>query len=323
MKLFDYYRYGENVYAGGRQYKAGELLVSYMNLNIERLDTLYSACLAQKNSLMRFERSEEYSKVLHRSVDTFDVVDKLFSKLSPYSRVEGENITLLSIMEKSPLFRGFDVISSDSVQVQSWRNECEKLGDMYLSALDALRFCRDIAAPFLTALEESGSEEKAFEAISSDSIPMAGSNEKLALAQVNGEKKMCMYTESGNILSFVHAVFRATLTSEVRPRPCGCCGKFFLPANRLAKFCERKAPDGSGKLCREVGARRKYEKKQKGNPISAAYTRVYKARYARMTNGKLTKDEMNEWTAKAAELRESALAGNIPCEDFEQMLKNL
>lgn len=323
MKYFEYCHLGETVLIGGRQYRAGDLLTSYMNLNIERLDALHSACLAQKNALLRFERSEEYGRTVHRCMDTFDIVDKLVSKLSPYGRIEGENITLMSLMEKSPLFKGFDVVSAQSEQIEAWRRDCTELADMYLAVLEGLRFCRDTAAPFLESLEETDSAEEAFSKINTDEIALTSTEERMVIESFGGEKKICRRVYRGSFLAFVQHLFIASLASEVRPRPCGSCGKFFLPSNRLAKFCDRKAPDGSGKLCREVGARRKYEKKQKGNPISAAYTRVYKARYARMTNGKITKEEMNAWTEKAVELRSTALAENISPEEFEQMLKNL
>ena len=323
MKCFEYYYLGETMLIGGRQYRAGELLTSYINLNIERLDALYSACLSQKNALLRFERSEEYSRMLHRCADTFNVIDKLFSKLSPYNRVEGENITLISIMEKSPLFRGFDVVSAQSEHIESWRKECADLADMYLFALDALRFCRDTAAPFLAELQENGNAEEALRVISSEGIELSPVAEKITTAQFGGESRLCICGRCESFLSFVQTVFYLAVFAETRPRPCGCCGKYFLPSNRLAKFCDRKAPDGSGRLCREVGARRKYEKKQKDNPISAVYNRVYKARYARMTSGKITKDEMNQWTEKAIELRSTALSENMDCEEFESLLKSL
>ncbi len=323
MKQINFSLFGETVLISGRKYKAGELLTAYMNLNIERLDTLYSACEAQKNALRRFERSEEYSRILHRSMDTFDVVDKLLSKLTPYSRYEGENITLISIMEKSPLFRGFDVVSSDAENVERWRDECEKLGNMYLSAVDALRFCRDTAAPFLSQYAETESAEKAFAAINADRIDFVRAEESISFEEINGNKVLCKHISNAGFLVFVQQIFAAAAAGEVIPRMCGCCGKFFLPSNRLAKFCDRKAPGGSGKLCREIGARRRYEKKQKDNPISTAYTRVYKARYARMTNGKITKEEMSQWTEKAMALREKAFSENMAREEFEAMLKSL
>lgn len=323
MKYFEYCRIGETFLVGGRQYRAGELLTSYMNLSLERLDALHSACLAQKNALLRFERSEEYGRTLHRCMDTFDIVDKLVSKLSPYARIEGENITLAGIIEKSPLFRGFDVISAQSEHTEEWRNACTELADMYISVLEGLKFCRDIAAPFLSAIEETGSADNAFEALKTADISLSASEEKLASESFGGDKKLCRKVSRGTFLCFVQHLFCASLDAEVRPRPCGCCGKYFLPNNNLAKFCDRKAPDGSGKLCREVGARRKYEKKQKDNPISAAYTRVYKSRYARMTNGKMTKEEMSAWTEKAVALRTTAMSENISPEKFEQMLREL
>ncbi len=323
MKYFEYCHLGETFLIGGRQYRAGDLLTSYMNLSIERLDTLHSACLAQKNALLRFERSEDYGRTLHRCMDTFDILDKLVSKLSPYSRLEGENITLAGLMEKSPLFRGFDVVSSQSEYAEAWRRDCTELADMYIAVLEGLKFCRNTAAPFLESLEETENAEDAFSKINTEEIALSSREEKIVVESFGGEKKICRRVQKGSFLAFVQHLFIASLASEVRPRPCGSCGKFFLPSNRLAKFCDRKAPDGSGKLCREVGARRKYEKKQKGNPISAAYTRVYKARYARMTNGKITKEEMNKWTEKAVELRSTALSENMPSDEFEQMLRNL
>ncbi len=323
MKYFEYCHTGETFLIGGRQYRAGDLLTSYMNLSLERLDALHSACLAQKNALLRFERSEEYGRTVHRCMDTFDIVDKLVSKLSPYSRMEGENITLAGLVEKSPLFRGFDVVSAQSEHIEAWRKSCTELADMYLAVLEGLKFCRDTAAPFLSAMGETDSIDEAFSAIGTDGIAICPSEEKLSAESFGGDRKICVKVSRGTFLCFVQSIFIASFNAEVRPRPCGLCGKYFLPNNNIAKFCDRKAPDGSGKLCREVGARRKYEKKQKGNPISAAYTRVYKARYARMTNGKMTKEEMNAWTEKAVALRTTALSENMSAEEFEQMLKNL
>lgn len=323
MKSFDYYCFGETILIGGRQYRAGEALTSYLNLNIERLDALYSACLSQKNMLLRYERSEEYGRLLHRCADTFNVVDRIFSRLLPYSRVEAENVTLISIMEKSPLFSGFDAVSADSEHIESWQKECAHLADMYLSALDALRFCRDTAAPFFAELNESGNVQKAIEALSAGGIELLPRKESIAAVTIGGEIRLCRKCRCESLLEFVQTMFSMAAFADVLPRPCGCCGKYFLPSNDLAKFCDRKAPEGGGKLCREVGARRKYEKKQKDNPISAAYNRAYKARYARMTAGKLTREELHMWVEKAAELRATALSENTDCEEFERQLKAL
>ena len=42
-----------------------------------------------------------------------------------------------------------------------------------------------------------------------------------------------------------------------------------------------------------------------------------------MTNGKMTKDEMNQWTERAVQLRSKAMAENMPADEFELQLKAL
>ena len=51
------------------------------------------------------------------------------------------------------------------------------------------------------------------------------------------------------------------------------------------------------------------------------YQRAYKAHYARVLKKKMTKSEFSDWGEWAIALREKALKGEIPFDEYEQAIK--
>jgi hypothetical protein len=103
---------------------------------------------------------------------------------------------------------------------------------------------------------------------------------------------------------------------------CKHCGKFFLNAtNYEVEYCDNVYDEISGKTCRVLGAEKSHQEKVKNNPVLLVYQRAYKAHYARVLKKKMTKNEFSEWGEWAIEMREKALKGEIPFDEYERELK--
>ena len=77
-----------------------------------------------------------------------------------------------------------------------------------------------------------------------------------------------------------------------------------------------KLPDEPDKTCRDVGAKKRYDDKCKTDPVWQTYNRAYKAHYARYMKKKMTVSEFEEWSRFASELRDKAIAEEIPFEQY-------
>lgn len=65
-----------------------------------------------------------------------------------------------------------------------------------------------------------------------------------------------------------------------------------------------------------MGSKRRYDDRCKTNPIWQTYNRAYKAHYARYMKKKMTVVEFEEWSMFASEVRDKALANEIPYEQY-------
>jgi hypothetical protein len=101
------------------------------------------------------------------------------------------------------------------------------------------------------------------------------------------------------------------------PNQCKQCGRFFLiRGGKYYSYCDNPLPDDPDKTCRDVGARKRYDDKCKTDPVWQTYNRAYKAHYARYMKKKMTVSEFEEWSRFASELRDKAIAEEIPFEQY-------
>lgn len=56
-------------------------------------------------------------------------------------------------------------------------------------------------------------------------------------------------------------------------RRCKQCGMLFIPFSSTAKYCDRKAPNGGQRTCKEVGAE-ETAKSRTVDPATALYTKI-------------------------------------------------
>lgn len=106
---------------------------------------------------------------------------------------------------------------------------------------------------------------------------------------------------------------------------CKNCGKLFIPKRSNSDYCQRVyTPDG--KTCAEIGYVRSFNQSVKNDELLMAYTKAYKAHYARMSKPRkrvrnMTREEFQAWYREAKDKLGQARAGLIDAEEYKQWLK--
>ena len=112
------------------------------------------------------------------------------------------------------------------------------------------------------------------------------------------------------------------LQNHYLPRKCGYCGRYFLlKALWYSDYCTRPVGGMEGKVCRDVGQRKKFADKVKNDPVWLTYSRAYKTHYARYLKKKITQKEFQVWADYALELRQKALDGVLGFEEYRELIR--
>ncbi len=138
----------------------------------------------------------------------------------------------------------------------------------------------------------------------------------------NSKPILCEKMTFSNLLSFIYYDFFNGIKRNHIPNSCKNCGRFFLiRAGKYFNYCDSPTKDNPKKLCRNVGAKRKYDDKCKNDPIWQTYNRAYKAHYARYMKKKMTIAQFEQWSRFASDLRDMAVAGNIEFEEYYRRIR--
>ena len=137
------------------------------------------------------------------------------------------------------------------------------------------------------------------------------------LADKNGSHILCEEVKFHDLGSFLYYDIFNGLKQNFIPNRCKNCGKFFLIRGAwYYTYCDNPLESEPVKTCRDVGSKRRYNEKCKNDPVWQTYNRAYKAHYARYMKKKMTVSEFEEWSRFASEIRDKALAGEIPFEQY-------
>lgn len=117
-------------------------------------------------------------------------------------------------------------------------------------------------------------------------------------------------------------LMRAMERSHI-PRACKCCGEYFVPSRAGEVYCTGMAPDGEGKTCREVGARRKFAEKLSGNDVLRLYRAACGRVYTRKSRGGISAADAAEIINQCTALRDRALAGEMSIEELGEQLSKV
>lgn len=120
----------------------------------------------------------------------------------------------------------------------------------------------------------------------------------------------------------IYDVMRA-LEYGLPPRCCPSCGRYFVPERSNVVYCDGIAPqegDAEPKTCREVGARRTFEKRSSASEEIKVYSAACGRIYTRKSRGKLSQEEAAKLLEQCAKLRDRALAGEMSAVELEDEL---
>lgn len=106
---------------------------------------------------------------------------------------------------------------------------------------------------------------------------------------------------------------------------CKNCGRLFVPKRSNVDYCTRYYTE-DGKTCADVGYTKTFAKSVQKDELLQAYTRAYKAHYARMTKPRkkavnMTRDEFEAWYKEAKRGLDLARQGKINPETYKEWLK--
>lgn len=203
--------------------------------------------------------------------------------------------------------------------------------DMYIGFLKALFQVHQIYKPFLTkhfhqkeafpTTSEAAQHFEDFNKAKSKNFKKIKckmeSFEYKALKVENGDLILCEEIGFNDLGSFLYYDFFNGIKQNYVPNRCPNCGKFFLISGKwYYTYCDYPLKDEPEKTCRDVGSKRRYDDKCKNDPVWQTYNRAYKAHYARYMKKKMTVSEFEEWSRFASEIRDRALAGDIPYEQY-------
>ncbi len=112
---------------------------------------------------------------------------------------------------------------------------------------------------------------------------------------------------------------------RIHLKTCRNCGKLFLPRRSNADYCQRISQK-DGKTCAEIGYARTFSQNVRNDELLQAYTRAYKAHYARMSKPRkkapnMTREEFNSWYHEARQKLDEARSGRIDGEEYKAWLK--
>lgn len=112
---------------------------------------------------------------------------------------------------------------------------------------------------------------------------------------------------------------------QILIKVCKNCGRMFLPKKSNIDYCQRVFTE-DGKTCQDVGYTQTFAKAVKSDELLQAYTRAYKAHYARMSKprkraGNLSREDFEKWYQEAKEKLNLAREGQLDAQEYKDWLK--
>ena len=123
----------------------------------------------------------------------------------------------------------------------------------------------------------------------------------------------------------LHFEFIELLRRRISLIKCKNCGRLFIPKRSNSEYCQR-VYTADGKTCAEIGYAQSFSRTVRNDELLSAYTKAYKAHYARMTKPRkrvknMSRDEFSMWYREAKEKLNQARAGLIDPEEYKEWLK--
>lgn len=331
MKFFTAYFWKSQVFIEEKaKFATNEILTEYLNFSPDGLEELADRLRSTEAALnTAADQPELYRSLLSDAQCLFDQVRKLALKFPPYSIVLPEYFdeeklppeptvssgTLAGTLRQ--IFRRYILFLNDILRVHY----------VYSNFLDNYYHAHN---RFPDEEEKVQAYQKFCEDHSDSSLPrykrfMSSANMRLeytTLTTEDGSHLLCKSYDFTSLGAFLYLDFFRGMRYQYIPKRCEHCGRYFLlESGKYSGYCERPLKDGSGRTCRDIGPRRKYDEKCRTDPVWLTYNRAYKAHYARYMKKKMTVAEFEQWSADAILLRDKASSGELSFEEFEQQIR--
>lgn len=126
---------------------------------------------------------------------------------------------------------------------------------------------------------------------------------------------------SASIRDMIDYSLRSCVERGVMVRRCKNCGRWFPQTGHVsAEYCERPVVPCE-QPCREIGAFRKWTKKQTDAPIFRAYRREYKRRFAWIKAGRISDEQFYAWSKQAQQQKKKCDREIITLEELQRWLR--
>lgn len=147
------------------------------------------------------------------------------------------------------------------------------------------------------------------------------------IKQIKENSHISTVYECNTVQDFVFWEFYTLLKNNAKVKRCAYCQKLFISKGDYDTDCCDRIHE-NGKTCKKMMTIKRRKDKLKTSPIAAEYERAYKRMYARVSNGKMEKEEFRLWGIDASQKRDLAEAEYIKnhsdkiISDFKTFLGN-
>ncbi len=119
--------------------------------------------------------------------------------------------------------------------------------------------------------------------------------------------------------------FSEIIRHKIRIKVCKNCKRLFIPPKSNIDYCTR-IYTSDGKTCQDVGYTQTFARSVKNDDLLQAYTRAYKAHYARMAKPRkraenLSREGFEAWYQEAKQKLNLARSGELDPEEYKEWLK--
>lgn len=238
-----------------------------------------------------------------------------FDMASIFNDLASGNTVIEKIRKLHPYFAGLNLMTLEQMIKNSDNKKCrdfnlyriEELQDIYLKLIDTIN-CYE------TNNQAGRSKYLLKYKLFSRSTLLLDKDGQFYMDCFLMGFEDCLYIE------FVEMLKCRTLIKK-----CKNCSRYFIPQKANIDYCSRIF-QADQKTCQEVGYTKTFAKAVKKDDLLQAYTRAYKAHYARMSkprkNGSnMTREAFKEWYIEAKEKLKQARAGQVDIGEFKRWLK--
>lgn len=317
----------------------------------------YEAILHYPEDICEADKSDD---LFQKAISFYDKMEQMIAHTPPYSSMDIQRDTLRTILNNhSWAFEEYEPDNTESTElshfcVNSGSDEItdsEILKDIYTLNDQLKAFAAEMRIFIEDIIRVKHTFEPFLEKLHNESRYLDNHETAQVLADFNDKLQLSLYpyerlVPSGEMqLSF--EVLKKAKTSELCqcytfttlggylyielfkgieahyiPKKCGYCGKYFLlTAGLFSDYCTREIKGMNGRICRDMGHRKKYADKIKTNPYWNVYTKAYKQHYARYLKKKMSQAEFVKWADYALELRAKAENGEIEFDVYRKIIR--